>query len=49
MRSAFVSGAAMNRMATEEEVARTALYLVSDLAAGVTGQTINVDCGSTMN
>ncbi|MGH7864511.1 MAG: SDR family NAD(P)-dependent oxidoreductase [Candidatus Binataceae bacterium] len=49
IRSAFVSGAAMNRMATEEEVARTALYLVSDLAAGVTGQTINVDCGSTMN
>ncbi|MGH7948775.1 MAG: SDR family NAD(P)-dependent oxidoreductase [Candidatus Binataceae bacterium] len=49
IRNAFLSGAAMNRMATEEEVARTALYLVTDLAAGVTGQTINVDCGSNMN
>lgn len=49
IRNAFLSGAAMNRMATEEEVARTALYLVTDLSGGVTGQTINVDCGSVMN
>jgi enoyl-[acyl-carrier-protein] reductase (NADH) len=36
-------------MATEEEVARVALFLVTDASAGVTGQTINVDCGSSMN
>jgi NAD(P)-dependent dehydrogenase (short-subunit alcohol dehydrogenase family) len=49
VRAAFLQGAAMNRMATEEEVARTALYLCSDLSSGVTGQTINVDCGSVMS
>jgi enoyl-[acyl-carrier-protein] reductase (NADH) len=25
------------------------LFIVSDAGAGVTGQTINVDCGSNMN
>ncbi|HYL59418.1 MAG TPA: SDR family NAD(P)-dependent oxidoreductase [Candidatus Acidoferrales bacterium] len=45
----FLSQAAMNRMATEVEVARAALYLASDLSSGVTGQTVNVDCGSNMN
>jgi enoyl-[acyl-carrier-protein] reductase (NADH) len=36
-------------MATEEEVARVALFLALDASAGVTGQTMNVDCGSIMN
>jgi NAD(P)-dependent dehydrogenase (short-subunit alcohol dehydrogenase family) len=45
----FLSQAAMHRMATEVEVARAALYLASDLSSGVTGQTMNVDCGSNMN
>jgi enoyl-[acyl-carrier-protein] reductase (NADH) len=36
-------------MVTEFEVARVALFLVSDLSAGVSGQTINVDAGSIMN
>jgi NAD(P)-dependent dehydrogenase (short-subunit alcohol dehydrogenase family) len=49
VKAAFLSGAAMQRMATEEEVARVSLFLVSDTSAGVTGQTINVDCGSNMN
>ncbi len=49
IRGQFVSQAAMNRMATEEEVARVALFLALDLSAGVTGQTMNVDCGSIMN
>jgi NAD(P)-dependent dehydrogenase (short-subunit alcohol dehydrogenase family) len=49
VKAGFVSAAALNRMATEEEVARVALFLVSDVSAGVTGQTINVDCGSAMN
>jgi enoyl-[acyl-carrier-protein] reductase (NADH) len=36
-------------MATEEEVARVSLFLATDVSAGMTGQTINVDCGSIMN
>ena len=39
----------MNRMATEEEVARVAMFLALDTSAGMTGQTMNVDCGSIMN
>jgi NAD(P)-dependent dehydrogenase (short-subunit alcohol dehydrogenase family) len=49
IRAGFVSQAALSRMATEDEVARVALFLVSDLSAGMTGQTLNVDCGSIMN
>ena len=45
----FTSASAMHRMVTEDEVARVALFLVSELAAGVTGQTINVDAGFVMN
>jgi NAD(P)-dependent dehydrogenase (short-subunit alcohol dehydrogenase family) len=36
---------ALQRMVTERDVARTALYLVSDLASGVTGQIIPVEGG----
>jgi NAD(P)-dependent dehydrogenase (short-subunit alcohol dehydrogenase family) len=49
VRAGFLSGAALHRMATEDEVARVALFLVTSVSAGVTGQTINVDCGSNMN
>ncbi len=49
VKAAFVGQAALQRMATEEEVARAALFLVAESSAGVTGQTINVDCGSAMN
>ncbi len=49
VRAQFVSQSAMNRMATEAEVARVSLFLVSDAAAGMTGQTLNVDAGSIMN
>jgi NAD(P)-dependent dehydrogenase (short-subunit alcohol dehydrogenase family) len=49
VRAGFLSQAALARMATEEEVARVALFLVSDLSDGMTGQTLNVDCGSIMN
>ena len=49
IRGRFLSQAAMNRMATEEEVARVALFLALDTSAGMTGQTMNVDCGSIMN
>ena len=49
IRAGFVSGAALHRMVTEDEVARVAVFLATDLAAGMTGQTINVDAGSIMN
>ena len=49
VRAGFLSGAALHRMATEDEVARVALFIVTDASAGVAGQTINVDCGSNMN
>src|SRR5580658_4843917 len=49
IKAGFLSQAAMNRMATEEEVARVALFLALDTSAGITGQTMNVDCGSIMN
>jgi NAD(P)-dependent dehydrogenase (short-subunit alcohol dehydrogenase family) len=49
VKAGFVSQAALQRMATEEEVARVSLFLVSAASGGVTGQTINVDCGSIMN
>jgi NAD(P)-dependent dehydrogenase (short-subunit alcohol dehydrogenase family) len=35
----------LRRLATAQEVARAALFLASDLAAAVTGQVLNVDCG----
>jgi NAD(P)-dependent dehydrogenase (short-subunit alcohol dehydrogenase family) len=49
VRAGFLSQAAMNRMATEAECARVAVFLISDLSGGMTGQTLNVDCGSIMN
>jgi NAD(P)-dependent dehydrogenase (short-subunit alcohol dehydrogenase family) len=49
VREGYLSQAALHRMATEEEVARVALFLVSDLSQGMSGQTLNVDCGSIMN
>lgn len=35
----------LKRLATPDEVARATLFLASDLASAVTGQTLNVDCG----
>jgi len=49
IKAGFLSQAAMARMATEEEVARVALFLAFDTSAAITGQTMNVDCGSIMN
>jgi len=37
--------ASMKRANTGEEVGDTAVYLLSDLAGGVTGETVHVDCG----
>ncbi len=49
IRKGFESGAALQRIVTEDEIARVAVFLVSDLSAGMTGQTMNVDAGSIMN
>ena len=35
----------LKRLATAEEVARAALFFVSDLASAITGTMLNVDCG----
>lgn len=39
------AAAPMKRNVTQEEVGKTALYLCSDLASGVTGEVVHVDCG----
>lgn len=41
----FDREAALGRIATEDDVARAALFLASDLSAGVTGQILPVDAG----
>ncbi len=41
--------ARLKGLATEEEVADVALFLASDEASGVTGQTIPVSCGQHMS
>jgi NAD(P)-dependent dehydrogenase (short-subunit alcohol dehydrogenase family) len=37
--------AALKRLPTGEEIARTCLFLASDEASAITGQCLNVDCG----
>jgi enoyl-[acyl-carrier protein] reductase I len=37
--------APLKRNVTQEDVAKTALYLLSDLSSGVTGELIHVDAG----
>ena len=45
MLKAAVLKAPLNRNVSTEEVGKTALYLLSDLGTGVTGEVIHVDCG----
>jgi enoyl-[acyl-carrier protein] reductase I len=37
--------APLRRNVTQEDVANSALFLCSDMAAGVTGEILHVDCG----
>ena len=37
--------AALPRLPTAEEIARSCFFLASDEASGITGQSINIDCG----
>ena len=43
--SAAVAKAPLKRNVTLEDDGKTALYLLSDLSSGVTGEVIHVDCG----
>jgi enoyl-[acyl-carrier-protein] reductase (NADH) len=45
----LVSNCSLKRLDTEEEVAEVVLFLASDEASGVTGQTIPVSCGQHMS
>ena len=45
----WVDATALGRLVTDEEVARTVVFLASDLAAAVTGQTVDVNGGETMS
>jgi NAD(P)-dependent dehydrogenase (short-subunit alcohol dehydrogenase family) len=35
----------LKRLPTEDEVASAILFMASDLASGITGQTLDVNCG----
>ncbi len=48
MRHAFESRSPLQRNVTHEEVANTALFLLSDLSSGITGAVIPVDAGYTV-
>ena len=37
--------APLRRNATQDDVGRSTVYLVSDLSTGVTGEVLHVDCG----
>jgi NAD(P)-dependent dehydrogenase (short-subunit alcohol dehydrogenase family) len=45
----LTAGSPLGRMVTEEEVARVVLFLASDRAGGMTGQSLNVDVGAVMS
>lgn len=49
VKSDFTSSSPLARMATESEVANMARFLCSAAGSGITGQTVNVNCGSAMN
>ena len=40
---------ALNHIATSEEIARVVLFFASDLSRVITGQTLDVNCGRTLN
>jgi enoyl-[acyl-carrier protein] reductase I len=41
----FIERAPLKRMVTLEDLGNSALYLMSDLSSGVTGEILHVDCG----
>lgn len=47
-RKKILSLVPLGRVATAEEIAGPILFLASDLAAGITGEVLNVNCGSVL-
>jgi NAD(P)-dependent dehydrogenase (short-subunit alcohol dehydrogenase family) len=47
-RREFEDQAALGRLTEPEDVARTAVFLASDAAAGITGADVNVNSGVVM-
>ena len=45
MKKAHAERAPLRRNVTTEEVAKTALFLLSDMASGITGEVMHVDTG----
>jgi enoyl-[acyl-carrier protein] reductase I len=45
MEALYTAFSPFRRAVTIEEVAKSAIYLLSDLASGVTGETLHVDGG----
>ena len=45
----YLESSPMKRMATIEEIAGAAVFLASDLASGVTGEVLHVDCGYSIS
>jgi enoyl-[acyl-carrier protein] reductase I len=41
----YIRKSPLNRATSKEEVANTALFLLSNLSSGITGEVIHVDCG----
>jgi 3-oxoacyl-[acyl-carrier protein] reductase len=49
VREQFLSRIPVNRIGSPEDIAYTALFLASDEASYITGQTITVDGGRVIN
>ena len=47
--AATAANSDLKRLPTEDEVASAVLFLASDLASGITGQTLDVNCGEYHN
>jgi enoyl-[acyl-carrier protein] reductase I len=41
----YTSMSPMRRNITADEVGKTGMFLLSDMASGITGETLHVDCG----
>lgn len=48
MRKNYEAKSPLKRMVNHDDISKTALYLISDLSSGVTGENIHVDCGYHM-
>ena len=47
-RESYCERAALERLVYPEDIAKTALFLASDMSSAITGQIITVDCGVSL-